>query len=158
MASSEPVFLADVLPEIQSQFSAGHCVRIYPKGVSMEPMLTGGRDSVLLAPPPVRLKKYDLPLYRRDNGQFVLHRVVRVRDGCYDLCGDGQDIIESGVRHEQIIAVAVGFCRDGKDRSCDSLSYGLYCRVWCLFRQIRLWLGRLRRLASALKNRLFRIK
>lgn len=153
VASSEPVLLADVLPEIEAQLRSGRCVRIYPKGDSMEPMLTGGRDSVLLAAPPSRLRRFDLPLYRRESGQFVLHRVVRVRGGCYDCCGDAQSVIEPGVRQEQILAVAVGFCRRGKNRSCSGVFYLLYCFVWQLSRRFRQRLLRLwRRLAFGRAN------
>ena len=34
-------------------------------GVSMRPMLRTGRDTILISPVEGRLKKYDVPLYRR---------------------------------------------------------------------------------------------
>ena len=158
MASSEPVFLADVLPEISAELNAGRCVRIYPRGVSMEPMLRGGRDSVLLAPPPSRLRKYDVPLYRRSDGRFVLHRVVKAHDGFYDLCGDNQLVVEKQVPRQWIIAVAVSFTRKGKEISCGCLSYRLYCRLWCAARSLRRRWRQSRHFAGKLKRKIFQAK
>ena len=38
------------------------------RGVSMRPMLKQDRDLVIIRPVEGRLKKYDIPLYRRKNG------------------------------------------------------------------------------------------
>ena len=154
MASSKAVFLEDVLPEIQAELNAGRCVRIRPKGVSMEPMLRQGRDSVLLAPPPAELRKFDLPLYRRPDGKFVLHRVVKAHSGAYDLCGDNQFVIEKQVPPEWVIAVVVSFIRKGKEISCNSIPYRLYCRFWCASRPFRQLWQCARRFAGKLKRKI----
>ncbi len=114
----------------------------------MLPMLREGRDTVTLSPLPARLKKYDLPLYRRSGGQFVLHRIVRVGKS-YRCIGDNQFLYEDGVTREQMIAVVTSFTRDGKEVPMTSLGYRLYCRVWHLSRPLRrLWLGGISRLRS----------
>ena len=95
----------------------------------MMPMLRDGRDQVLLSPLPERLKKYDLPLYRRESGQFVLHRIVAVGE-TYTCVGDNQFDLERGLRHEQMIGVVTEFTRKGKTYSVNDLSYRLYCRFW----------------------------
>ena len=60
--------------------------------------------------PPERLRKYDLPFYTRDSGQYVLHRIVKVNaDGTYTLRGDHQIVNEQGVRPDQIIRPSVAF-------------------------------------------------
>ena len=51
----------ELLPLIREQLSRGECVRISPKGTSMLPMLRQGMDTVVLAPVPEHLKKYDIP-------------------------------------------------------------------------------------------------
>ena len=48
------------------------------EGRSMEPMLKQGRDRVVIVPPVFPLKKYDIPLYKRDSGQYVLHRIINI--------------------------------------------------------------------------------
>ena len=128
--------LTSVMPIIREQLSTGGTVEFSPRGVSMLPMLRQGRDTVTLSAPPARLKKYDLPLYVRDNGQYVLHRIVSVKDG-YSCIGDNQFVLETGVRQDQIIAIVTSFCRDGKRIDVSALSYRIYCRFWHYSRGVR---------------------
>lgn len=122
------VSLSELLPIIEEQLNAGKNVCFTPNGISMQPMLYQGRDSVILSPTPAVLKKYDLPLYRRDDGQFVLHRIVKVnKDGTYTLCGDNQYIRENGISHSQVIGLVTAFTRKDKRISCKNPIYRLYC-------------------------------
>ena len=125
-----------LLPVIEERIKLGQSVRFSPKGVSMLPMLRQGRDSVVLSALPEKLKKYDLPLYRREDGQFVLHRVVQVAD-TYTCIGDNQFQLETGVRKEQMIALVTAFYRGQKRYSVTHPSYWLYCRFWHYSRGIR---------------------
>lgn len=120
----------ELMPLMLEQLNAGRAVKLSPTGVSMLPMLRQGRDCVILSPPPSRLRKYDIPLYRRPNGQYVLHRVVKIRKNDYTCIGDHQFSPEHGVTHEQVIAVVTGFTRDDRAYTVDALSYRVYCRLW----------------------------
>ena len=121
-------------------------------GVSMLPMLRQGRDSVVISPVTAPLAKYDLPLYQRENGQYVLHRVVAVGDG-YTCMGDNQFAKEPGIAHDQIIAVVTAFYREDKEYSTRAVSYRLYCRLWHISRPFRrLWRGAKSRLRRWLKS------
>ena len=138
----EEVRLDDVMPQIRELLSKGQPVRLYPKGVSMMPMLRQGIDSVLLSPVTGKLKKYDIPLYQRRSGQYVLHRIVKAGQS-YTCIGDNQFAYEQGVQHEQILAVVTGFYRDEKFWSVECFGYKLYCRFWHstrLPRKCWLWL------------------
>ena len=137
------------MPLIRETLAAGQNVVFSPKGTSMLPMLRQGMDSVTLSSVVGRLKKYDLPLYQRENGQYVLHRVIDVGD-TYTCIGDNQFILEQGVRHEQIIAVVTKFSRDGREISVSSVGYQIYCRVWAFSRPVR-------HLALRIRNRLCRM-
>ena len=128
--------LSEMLPLIRECLAAGQQVKFSPRGVSMLPMILQGRDSVTLASPPERLKKYDLPLYRREDGSFVLHRVVKVGD-TYTCIGDNQFKAEKGVTPESVIAVVTAFTRKGKTYSVTSADYRLYCLLWHLSRPAR---------------------
>ncbi|MBQ4600757.1 MAG: S24/S26 family peptidase [Oscillospiraceae bacterium] len=130
------VELEQVLPLLQETVSRGNRFRFSPKGTSMRPMLIMGRDSVELIKAPEKLKKYDIPLYRRDDGQFVLHRVVKVGQS-YTCIGDNQFVYETGVRPEQILAVVSGFSHNGKHYAVTDLSYRIYCRFWHYSRPVR---------------------
>ena len=125
-----------LVPLFQERLEAGQRVRFSPMGTSMLPMLREGRDSVVLSPAPKRLSRYDLPLYRRDNGVYVLHRVTEAGN-TYTCIGDNQFIPEPGVRRDQVIAVVTGFRRDGRDHTVTEPGYRLYCRLWHHSRPLR---------------------
>lgn len=100
-------------------------------GTSMMPLLRQRKDLIHLVRPEGRLKKYDVPLFKRDNGQYVLHRIVAVRPDSYVLCGDNQIYKEKGITDRQIIGVMDGITRNGKYFPVTSLRYRMYVRIWC---------------------------
>jgi len=108
------VQLSEMLPIITEKISSGGEVSIPITGSSMYPTLKQGRDYAVLFKAPEHLKKGDIPFYRRENGRFVLHRVVGEDENGYILCGDNQTEKEYGVKHEQVIAVLIAVERDGK--------------------------------------------
>ena len=131
--------LEQLMPLIEAQLRQGKCIRYSPKGISMLPMIRQGIDSVVLSPVPERLQKYDLPLYRRASGGYVLHRVVAVGE-CYTCIGDNQLEYEYGVTHAQMIALVTAFYRGGKRYEITNRGYRLYCSFWHNTRGFRkLW-------------------
>ncbi len=144
--------LHDLMPTIKDQLSSGGTVRFSPNGTSMLPMLRQGVDTVVLSPMPKQLKPYDLPLYQRENGQYVLHRIVAVKDGSYTCIGDNQFELEYGIRHDQMIGLVTTFYRGEKECSVYSLSHCVYCRLWHWTRGMR----RIWRVGKSLVISLFR--
>ena len=128
--------LEQLMPLIREYLSTGKTVKLSPRGISMLPMIRQNVDSVVLSPVPEKLKKYDLPLYQRDNGKYVLHRIVKVGE-TYTCIGDNQFELEHGLRHDQMIAVVTEFYRGEKKHSVAEFSYRLYCRFWHYSRGIR---------------------
>ena len=128
--------LEDLMPLIQEQLAAGKSVRFSPRGTSMLPMLRQGKDKVVLSPLPGELKKYDLPLYQRENGQYVLHRIVDTGN-TYTCTGDNQFDPETGLRREQMIALVTAFTRGQKEIPVTAWYYRLYCRIWHHTRPVR---------------------
>ena len=133
---NESVMLDQMMPLIRERLAAGETVQFTTRGISMYPLLRNGKDQVILAPLPEKLKKYDLPLYQRDDGHYVLHRIVKVGE-TFTCVGDHQYVYETGVRQDQIIAIAVGFYRRGKYLSAHSAGYWLYARFWHRIRPLR---------------------
>ncbi len=129
---------------MQESLAAGQTVRFSPKGVSMLPMLRQGKDTVTLSSVTGPLRKYDIPLYRRDNGAYILHRIVRAGE-TYTCIGDNQYILEPGVRHDQIIAVVTAFSRGDRQIPVTSLGYQVYVRLWHWSRPARRFAGRVKR-------------
>jgi hypothetical protein len=126
-------------------------------GHSMMPLIKEGRDVMIIERPEGRLKKYDIPLYVRPSGQYVLHRILEVREGSYVISGDNCSTREA-VSDEQIIGVLTGIIRRGRTLSLDRLSYKIYTHLWCDLFPIRAfiirWRDRLRSFASRLLRRL----
>lgn len=139
----------ELMPLIRERIAAGESVRFSPNGISMLPMLRPGVDSVVLSPLPEKLKKYDLPFYQREDGTFVLHRVVAAGDK-YTCVGDNQFRLEPGLDHAQMIGLVTAFTKNGREHSVDELGYRIYCRIWYYSRPVRfLWrfgIGCLRRI------------
>lgn len=131
--------LNDAIPVIQEKLALGGEVLFSPNGISMLPTLKAGRDIVVLVAPTGRLKKYDIALFRRDNGKYVLHRVVESGE-TYTFIGDNQFVFEKNIEHRQIIAVCVAYVRRDKRVELDSFRCKAYARFWHYTRFLRkLW-------------------
>lgn len=95
------------------------------------------------------LKKYDVALYRRPTGEYVLHRVVKVLDGAYLISGDNR-IWKEKVPEKWVIGVMRGYYADERNEyvSCVSIVYLQYLKTLKTRRGIR-WFcalpGRIRR-------------
>ena len=100
------------------------------KGVSMRPLIMAGRDAVLVKAKDGRLSRYDVGLFRRDNGDLVLHRVLEVQPDGYLFCGDSQTFTEA-VREDQVIGVMVQLTRKGKQVNLSGGAYRAYVAMWC---------------------------
>lgn len=125
-----------LMPMIRESLAVGKSVRFSPQGISMLPMIRQNLDSVVISPVPEKLKKYDLPLYQRDNGQYTLHRIVEVGE-TYTCLGDNQFVKEHGVRSDQMIAVVSAFYRGERKYTTNNFGYKVYCRLWYHSRHIR---------------------
>ena len=83
------------------------------RGDSMMPLLRENRDLIHIRRVNGRCRKYDVPLYKRDSGQYVLHRILKVRKNDYVICGDNRWKREYGITDRHILGVLEGVTRDG---------------------------------------------
>jgi len=143
-----------LMPLIRERLDVGQTVTFSPRGTSMLPMLRQGKDTVTLSPLPSKLKKYDLPLYRRENGQYVLHRIVRVGEN-YTCIGDNQFACEETVSHSQMIAVVSSFTRGERSMSVLDFWYRLYCVLHHITRPVRHFFIRVRNKISRMFRAVF---
>lgn len=156
-------------PLLQDCLDQGQEVMLTVTGNSMCPFLRHQRDQAVLVKPsdPTTLQPGDVLLYRRDNGQLVLHRIVERDDGrkrriygdrepypsmhsssplTYTMLGDAQTDREPNVRPEQILALAEAFIRKGRRWDCRSTTYRRRCLRWHRLLPVRtflVWLWRL---------------
>jgi hypothetical protein len=112
-------------------------------GYSMWPLLHEGRDLMIIDKKPEgRMKKYDAILYKRPCGKYIMHRILKVRQDDYVLCGDNRWLREFGVKDEWILGVLTAVVRKGKRVSVTSWKYRLYVHIWCDFYWIRAFILR----------------
>ncbi len=130
--NNEEIYLSDAIDLIEEVLSSGGEFRLVPKGTSMLPLLVQGKDSVVLKrSTDLLLKKHDIAFYRRTNGQFVLHRVMKIeKNGTYTMCGDNQFVLEKGILPQQIIGYVSEIYKEGKPRRLSSLRYRIYVFFW----------------------------
>ena len=134
---AKEIHMAALSPLIEEILQSGGTVELTVTGSSMWPMLLHRVSRVRLAPVE-ELRKGDLPLYRRRNGTYVLHRIAAVEaDGSYTCCGDNQWHLERGLQREQMVAVVTDFCRKDRWMSGNAGIYRMYCRVWLAIRPLR---------------------
>ncbi len=117
---------------------AGGEISFVTAGFSMLPLLRNRMDKVFLKKTSDTPKKGDVIFYRRENGAFVLHRIIGKNKDGYILRGDNQTDIEYGVKRENILAVLQKVVRaDGKVIRCDSALYSAYVFFLPLVRLFR---------------------
>ena len=123
-------------------------------GDSMYPLIRQGKDLMVIEKVDGRLKKYDVPLYRRTTGKYVLHRILKVRENDYVICGDNRYHKEYGITDEQIIGVLTAIIRNGKELSVHNWKYKFYVHLWCDFFPVRAFLFKVRKFLKWLKMKL----
>ena len=99
-------------------------------GDSMWPFIREGRDLLVIEPTKGRLKRLDVPLYKRDSEQYVLHRVLAVKPDGYVICGDNRWGREYGITDKHIIGVLTAVIRDGKEIPVTDWRCRLYAHLW----------------------------
>jgi hypothetical protein len=150
------ISLQEVAALMEEILQGGGEVAFVPGGSSMLPMLRDRQDKIILVQPPEKLHKYDITLYRRKNGKFVLHRVIDVNGNTYVLCGDYQWQREYGVRHDQVLAVVKAFYRGKTYVDCShNKAYRLYCFIWTGLLPVRRLFCRLKGWADRAGRKLF---
>ena len=127
-------------------------------GDSMWPFIRQGRDLLVIEPPRGRLKRLDVPLYKRDSGQYVLHRVLAVRSEDYVICGDNRWGREYGITDRHIIGVLTAIVRDGREISVAHWRCRLYAHLWCDLFPLRALILRAFHMAKGLMHKQGRIR
>ena len=141
--------MEELMPLMRESLHAGQKVKFSPRGKSMLPLLRAGKDSVILTKAEAPLKPYDIALYQRADGKYILHRIVGVAERrgetIYTCLGDNQLALEFGIRHDQIIAVVCGFYRGDRLHGVDERGYRIYGKIWYQIRRVARFARRLLR-------------
>lgn len=124
--------------DIEALLADGQRVQFPPRGWSMYPLITDGRDQVIVDPVEGhRLCRGDVALYRRDNGILVLHRVWKVSSDGIWFVGDNQKTVEGPLQREQVLGVMTAVIRKGKTVCSTDIRYRFLSRLWLTARPLR---------------------
>lgn len=152
---NERVTMEQMSPLIAEMLELNGRVTMTVVGYSMQPMLYNRRDTVTLIRPTFPLKKYDIPLYKMDDGRYFLHRIIKCHpDGSYTCRGDNNWNVESPVFDRQIIGVVESFVRNGKETQVKgSFLYFLYSRTWGVLHHLKFLYKYWRNFKTTIKRR-----
>lgn len=146
--------MAELMKVIRLQLETAGRANLAVTGCSMLPMLRQGRDTVILEPVTDPLKAGDIALFQREDGPYVLHRVIIADEDGYIFCGDNQAERER-VTHQQLVARMTGYIRNGKEHDLKGLGDRLYCWTWVRLFCLRKYYIATRRRLGRLRGRLF---
>ena len=121
------VNLDELYPLIKEVIENGGEFRLYPRGTSMEPMIHAGSDSIMLGAAK-EINNGDVLFYKRENGDFVVHRLIQKRGDNYTMCGDNQNVLEYGIKREQILAKVTAYYSGEEYRTLTSDEYVKYTK------------------------------
>lgn len=148
------ISIEDLIPVIRMQLDNGGRAPLVVTGISMHPTLRHCKDIVELVPLKREPRRGDLILYQRENGVYVLHRIVTVPKNDRFICsGDNQWEPET-VYTRQIIALVDTYIRGGKHIPVDSLRCKLWVGFWVWVFPVRRPILALRRMAGKVKKKM----
>lgn len=134
------------MPVLQELLAQGQSVSLTVTGESMSPFLRHGRDQIRLAAVAAPPKRGDMVFFRRRNGQYIMHRVLRrLPDGNYAIIGDGQQQVEAPIAPEQIFAVVTQVCRKGTWIGPKAFWWRFFAGPWLTLLPLRPLLRRMAR-------------
>ena len=108
----------------------GHEVSLLIAGSSMAPFLVHQRDTIYFRKPDRPLRRGDMVFYQRSGGQFVMHRICRIKDGGYYMIGDAQREIEGPLARDQIFGLVTAVNRKGNMLKPGDFWWEFFARVW----------------------------
>ena len=142
--------------DYKNEIEKNGVIAFVPSGNSMWPMLKNRAQSVVVKRKTERLKPLDVAFYLRDNGAFVLHRVMQVIDGGYVMCGDSQFNTEK-VKEENVFGVMEGFYQGEKYIEVTDPKYIKRVKSWYSHKFRRKLRLKIFYFSNRVKNKLSRI-
>ena len=139
---------------IEKQLDTDGYVLTMSVGTSMQPMISQRQEQLVIVKVTGAVERDDVVLFKRRNGQYVLHRVINCRDGVYAIRGDNCYCDET-VLPDQILGRLDGFYKNGEYISCkENKRYLRYVKFWRRTYPVRRMIYRIRCRLSGMKSRL----
>lgn len=115
---------------LRTVIDEGKEVNMRVLGSSMAPFVVHERDTIYFKRPERKLKKGDIAFFQRNNGQYVVHRIYKVKGDEYYFVGDNQTLIEGPIEKGQIFATVTRVIRKGKEIRPGDLWWLFFEKIW----------------------------
>ncbi len=124
---------AELFPAVTELLENGHNVKLTVTGNSMMPFLREDIDSIELSIVPFSdLHFLQVPLIKRESGQYILHRIVFKKRSSFYIAGDAHFWAEGPVLPCQLVAVVSGIWRRGRYISPHNFIWYVASFLWWL--------------------------
>lgn len=120
----------EYMDALYSIVQEGREVSLIVSGNSMAPFLKDQRDYILIAKPQKKIRVGDMAFFQRGSGQYVMHRVYKIKPDGYYFIGDAQINPEGPIAESQIFAVVKKVKRKGKWISSRNIIWKFYSVIW----------------------------
>lgn len=134
--SKQTVSVAELVPLLKEKIASGGQVTLRVKGTSMRPFYESGKTDVVLERLDGEPSRFDVILYESPAGGYVLHRILRGKDGFFTVCGDALTKKEI-ISRKQIIARVVSSSTDGMTLLANDKQYLRKVWAWAFFKPLR---------------------
>lgn len=128
--SMKKVDTGEYVSVLKELVEEGREVGMLIAGNSMSPFLVHERDYIYFKKPDGPVCKGDMVFYQRENGQYIMHRIWKVKNNQYYMVGDAQTEIEGPIRREQIFAVITKVHRKGKLIGPGDFWWEFFGKIW----------------------------
>jgi hypothetical protein len=128
-----------LLPEVTSLLNEGYSVTLKTKGNSMLPFIVSDRDSVVFIQAK-KIKKGDIVLAKTTSDDFVVHRVIKLKNEYAILMGDGNIRGNEQCHIDDIAGKAITIIRNNKYINTASKEEKWKVYLWLFLRPIRRYL------------------
>lgn len=117
--------------DIFNMLHEGENVKMTIKGNSMQPFITGGKDTItLIKANKNTLKKGDIVVAKLDDEYYVMHRIASIDGNTITLRGDGNPYLREQCPRENILAEAIEVHHNGKIYKKGSWSWKAARVLW----------------------------
>ena len=120
----------EYLDVLREAVESGREASMIITGNSMAPFLYHGRDVIYFSSPKRPLKRGDMAFFRRADGSYVMHRIVRKRTSDCFFLGDNQTDIEGPIPDSLVFAVVTRVKRKGRILGPHSLWWLFFKHIW----------------------------
>lgn len=128
----------ELFDKITPELLAGKTVLFTVYGSSMLPAVGGGRDKALAELcDRKKLRRLDVVVVRTDSGRYLMHRITKLTEFGFYLCGDWNEKGDGFFRFDQIIARITEFERKGKHIRLESPFWRVVFGAWVFAKPVR---------------------